>query len=656
MSSPDPKSQQLKSAISVVRGLVMDMVEEAGSGHVGTALSLAPLCQLLWTEFLKFDSSSPEWPDRDRVVLSSGHAVAVVYALLHLTGHDLEVGDLREFRRYGSRTPGHPELGTTPGIDLTTGALGQGFAAAVGMALAEAMLRARFGRELCDHRTYVIAGDGDMQEGLSHEAAALASFWGLDRLACIYNSNNVTLDGAASASMCEDVASRFTAYGWRVRNVDGSRDDLDSLREGLAWATEASGAPSMLIVRTVLGQGAATMAGDHRCHGSPLGTEEVGRTKRLIGIPEDEPFWIPPDILALCRARNRERAALRRDWERRLLDSGADLSGWLASELEWDWKESVAALHDSEEKELLSPRTASQRCLAQISARLPQLVAGAADIASGTGTVVPDTTDYSPQTPLGRRLRFGIREHGMIAAMTGMATHGGLLPVGGTYLAFSDYARPAMRLAGLMGSHMVMCLTHDGFDCAEDGPTHHAAEHLAALRTIPGVRVIRPADAHEVAQAWAVAITSKQPVALVLSREPVPRLSSTMSEGVRFGAFVLETDPDPHLVLIASGVEVHVGGPAAELLRAEGFRVRLVSAPCWELFEEQDLSYRQEVIPDDLPRFIIEAGISFGWAGRAEPTVSLSPNRTSGPAACLRSLNGLTPEAVAKRVSSSMRD
>ena len=647
-SSVDSGRDLDELAVAVVRGLVIDMVEEAGTGHPGTAMSLAPLLHVLLHQHLRCDPAEPSWADRDRLVLSCGHAVAVLYALLHLTGYPLTLDELRNFRKPCSTTPGHPEHRTTPGIDATTGPLGQGVAQAVGMALAESMLRARHGAGVCDHWTYVIAGDGDMQEGISHEAAALAGHWGLGRLVCIYDDNDVTLDGPASLSMSEDVGARFRAYGWRVRDLGTAGEDLAALREALSWARQDHGVPTLLTLHTRIGHPAPNMAGDVRCHGQPLGPQEARLTRAALRIPLDESFWIPKEVARFYRKGDREKSRARQAWERRQTGASATTkappapSVWIQPPNETLW----------EGRTLLSPRDASRICLRRISSDLPGVVVGSADITVGTGTDMADEPDYSATVPTGRQLRFGIREHGMAGIMCGLALHGGLLPVGGTYLAFSDYLRPALRLAALSGLPLVLCLTHDGLDCAEDGPTHHAPEHLAALRAMLGVRVLRPGDAGEVSAAWEFAVSAGVPVVMVLGRQPVPVLAARGAGGRVRGAYVLqdEAGSGPDAVLIGTGTEIHLCMQSAALLRERGHRIRVVSAPCWGLFDEQPESYRNDVLPAGIPRFAVEAGVAFGWVGRATPVAAVDQLGPSGPAAWLRTRYGLTADRIADSV------
>lgn len=626
----------------------MDMVQAAGSGHVGTALSLAPLFHVLWSDGLKYDPEQPNWSNRDRFVLSSGHAASVLYAVMHLAGFDISDQELRSFRRYGSRLPGHPELGLLPGIEMTTGMLGQGLAAAVGMASAEQSLRAKFGAGLCDHRTIVVVGDGDMQEGISHEVCSLAGHWQLEHLICIYNLNRVTLDGELALSNSEDVASRFDSYGWRVNVLGDIGEDPEAIRKAITVARQSDGRPTLVVMETVVGRPAATLTGDHCTHGMPLGHEEVLRTKAKIGLPADEEFWIPRGVLDHYRGYVARQAEARRNWQDRLESDPRkdEFLACLMGGFQWNMTDGTSGVWPSHE--LLSPRDASQTCISLVSRSIPSLVAGSSDITLGTGTRLPEEVDFSAATPAGRQFRFGVREHGMVGIMLGQACHGGLLPVGGTYLAFSDYLRPALRLAGMVQAHLVLCLTHDGFDCAEDGPTHHAPEHLAALRTIRGIRVLRPANASEVVQAWTYAVAAARPVVLVLSREPVALGTAEREPRLDLGAYTVSEDDDPQLVLVGSGVDLRTCAESADNLRERGYRVRVVSAPCWEIFEMQDWSYQNAVLPTGLPRIIVEAGIAFGWGGRGRFVAQMDETGHSGPADLLRAQNGLVVESVVK--------
>src|SRR5690606_38262041 len=493
VTSPDLEAQ----AISTIRGLAMDAPHAARSGHQGTAMALAPLAHVLWTRILTYDASDPEWPDRDRFVLSAGHASILLYSMLHLTGHGLTLEDLKAFRQWGSATPGHPERGHTAGVEVTTGPLGQGIANAVGMAIAERSLRARFGTDLVDHRTFCIAGDGDLSEGVSHEAASLAGHLGLGRLICVYDDNRITIDGTTDLALSDDAAKRFEAYGWHVLELGEAADDLDALEAGLRAAMAEEDRPSLVILRSHIAHPSPTKTDDPAAHGYALKDEEIREAKQVLGLPVDEPFYVPDDVLAWYREAGARGAEARAAWEKRLeaydgdravLDACFDatgLAGWTEALPRWEPGERVAT------------RVASGACLQALADVVPALVAGGADLTSHTVTGLAGHGVQSREEPGGRQLYFGIREHAMAAAMNGMALHGGVLPVGGTFLVFSDYCRPAIRLAALSRAKVIYAFTHDSVGVGEDGPTHQPIEHVASLRAIPDLLILRPADANE---------------------------------------------------------------------------------------------------------------------------------------------------------------
>lgn len=623
--------------IATARGLILDMVEERGQGHPGTALSLAPLFQVLFARTVRFDPDEPNWFDRDRLVLSSGHAAAVLYAYLSLAGHDLDLADLARYRRFGSRTPGHPERGRTPGVDATTGALGQGLGNAVGMALAESILRAEFSEQLCDHRTYVVVGDGDLQEGLSHEVLALAGHWGLDRLTCIYNSNDITLEGAAGIAMSEDVAQRFAAYGWHVIAL-ASGESIEDITAALESAARETERPTVVIMPTLIATPSPGATGSHAAHGAPLGTAETARTKAAMGLDPDVIFAVDELVADSGAGWSAAHRVRRARWSQRVAttDEGRRLASWLRCEIdEAAVAEKLSALL-AELPHEISPRTASQAILDVILDVVPFLVVGSADIAAGTGTVVRDEPRYTRAEP-SRHLAFGIREHGMAAIMTGVGIHGGLLPVGSTYLVFSDYLRPALRMACLAGVPMLLVLTHDGFDGAEDGPTHHAVEQVGALRTIPGLEVLRPADAAETVATWSRSLRATRPTCIVLSREPVRRLATSVVQSLE--AYVVDTDHVIDLSLVATGVDVHIAVAVAGLLRRDGMGCRVVSAPA---------GWVGDLPPG--PVFLVETGTTSSWDGRAVPVMPVVSLTESGSAEQLRVAAGIDAVTIATRI------
>jgi transketolase len=644
-----PDADLEKRAIDVIRGLAMDAPHAASSGHQGTAMALAPLAHVLWTRVMRYDAADPDWPDRDRFVLSAGHASILQYSMLHLTGFGLELDDLKQFRQWGSRTPGHPEVGHTRGIEVTTGPLGQGFGNAVGMAMAERWLAARFGPELFDHHTFVIVGDGDLSEGLSHEAASLAGHQRLDKLVVVYDDNRVTIDGHTDLSLSDDAALRFRGYGWNVDEIGEAAEDLDALEAALVRAKEHTGSPTLIILRSHIGHPSPTLTDSPKAHGLAFDDDTIREAKQVMGLP-DEPFHVPDDVLSLYRAAGERGRGDREDWEKRLaafageraaLDCCLDAEGLPG----WEQALPTFGLDDT-----LATRQASGKVLQALLDSVPGLVGGGADLTGNTGTAISDAGVMSADEPGGRQIFFGVREHGMAAIMNGMALHGGLLPVGGTFLVFSDYARGAVRLSALSGAKVIYSFTHDSVGVGEDGPTHQPVEHVAALRAVPGLSVIRPADANETVSAWRAAIGADGPTALILSRQSLPTLEGTSTEGVLKGAYVLvEPDETPAVCLVATGSEVHVCVEAARLLSADGVPARVVSMPSWNLFEAQSESYRDEILPTEVPTLAVEAGVSFGWERYADDSVSIDAFGHSAPGELVLQKLGFTPENVADR-------
>ncbi|HUR19107.1 MAG TPA: transketolase [Acidimicrobiales bacterium] len=643
-------SELEQRGINVIRGLAMDGPQKANSGHPGTAMALAPLAHVLWTRIMRHDPSQPDWPDRDRFVLSVGHASILLYSMLYLTGYELTLDDLKAFRQWGSKTPGHPEVHHTKGVEVTTGPLGQGFANAVGMGVAERWLRARFGPETCDHHTFVMCSDGDLQEGVSHEAASLAGHLGLGRLVYVYDDNHITIDGPTELSYSDDVPKRFEAYGWHVDDVGEIANDTEALEEAVRRAMAVEDRPSMIVLRSHIGYPSPKYTDTAAAHGNPLGDEEIRVTKEILGLPPEETFWVPDDVLDMYRQCIPRGQALRKDWETRLSAWGGDrkqldacldgrgLSGW----------ESQLPTFEAGTK--MATRKASGACVNAIADVVPGLLAGGADLTDNTGTFLKDQGVQSAADPGGRLIHFGIREHGMGAIMNGAALHGGVVPVGGTFFIFSDYMRPAVRLAALSEAKVVYSWTHDSVGLGEDGPTHQPIEHIAAMRAMQGLRVIRPADANETAHAWRVVIESNGPTALLLSRQDLPVLEGTAerADDVARGAYVISAGgDDPDILLIGTGSEVHVCLAAAEELSAAGVTARVISMPSWELFEEQDESYQEEVIPPELPALAVEAGSSFGWERWALDSVSIDRFGASAPGKVALENLGFTPANVA---------
>ncbi len=612
--------------INTIRTLAMDAVQKANSGHPGAPMGLAPAAYTLWTKILKHNPKNPGWQDRDRFILSAGHASMLLYSLLYLTGYDLALEDIRNFRQWGSRTPGHPELGCAPGVETTTGPLGQGFSNAVGMALAERHLAAVFNRpgyEIVDHHTYVMCGDGDLMEGVSSESASLAGHLGLSRLICLYDNNRITIEGSTALTFTEDVALRFKAYNWHVIELDDG-NDIEAILAAIEEAKEEKERPSLISIRTHIAYGSPNKQDSSSAHGEPLGEEEVRLTKRNLGWPSEELFFIPEEVKESCRKCIERGAEAEFRW-RTMFDSYQKSYPELAAK--WNdfmtgkpGEDRYAGLPDfSASDGPMATRAASGKVLNRIAENMPNIIGGSADLAPSNKTIIASSRDFQKDAHDGRNIRFGVREHAMGAILSGIALHRGLIPFGGTFLVFSDYMRPSIRLAALMGLPVIYVFTHDSIAVGEDGPTHQPVEHLFTLRSIPGLIVIRPADATETVWAWRQAVAvSGHPVALVLSRQKLPILDRTRygsAKGLEKGAYIL-SDPEgkPDIIIIGTGSEVHICLEAAEILSEKGIAARVVSMPSWELFERAPGEYRDSVLLPDIPvRLAVEAGVREGW-------------------------------------------
>src|ERR1700733_3499751 len=653
----DPRLVEL--GINVIRGLAMDAPERADSGHSGTAMALAPLAHVLWTRIMHYDPRDPKWPDRDRFLLSCGHACILQYAMLHLTGYDLSLEDLREFRQWGSRTPGHPEYHHTAGLEVTTGPLGQGFANAVGLALAERWVRTTFGSEVCDHRTFVIASDGCIMEGISHEAASLAGHLGLGRLLAVYDDNHITIDGPTELAYGDDPVERFEAYGWRVRYLGEMANDVDGLeaaiREALDFPADGPDAkPNLLVLRSHIGWPSPHLTDTAKAHGSPFGEAEIRATKEILGLPPDQTFWIPDEVRDFYGVEVGRGAQERAAWEERFAAWAGDRTAWDAAQAGHGlpgWDDDLPRFEAGTE---LATRHALNQCIDATVDKLPGLIAGSADLTGNNGVKLADAEALEAGTPGGRQLHFGIREHGMGAVMNVLAQHGGVLPVGGTFFVFSDYMRPAVRLASMTGCHVVYSWSHDSIGLGEDGPTHQPIEHLASLRAMPGVSLIRPADANETAQAWRLAVEAERPIGLILTRQDIPVLADTARlapEGVGRGAYVL-VEPEggpPEIVLAGSGSEVQHCLVAAATLATDGVRARVVSFPSWDRFAAQTDDYRASVFPAGVPVLSIEAGPTFGGDRYADGAIGIDHFGASAPGAIAMEEFGFTAEHVVER-------
>ncbi len=654
---------------NAIRALTMDAVEAAHSGHPGMPMGAAEIATVLWLDFLAHDPTRPDWPNRDRFILSAGHGCMLLYSLLHLTGYPrMTLDEIERFRQWGSLTPGHPEAGLTPGVEVTTGPLGQGFANAVGMAMAERLLAARFNRpgfDVVDHWTWVIAGDGDLMEGISYEAASLAGHLGLGKLVVFYDDNQVSIDGPTSLAFTEDVTGRFEALGWHVLDVDGH--DMAALRRATQEARAAQGKPTLIRCHTRLARGAPGVEGQAKAHGAPLGADEVRRAKEAMGWPVEPSFYVPPTLYEWMAHRRTQWAATREAWEAKLTEwkrahpeLGREWDAWQRGELPEDLAERLPSF---ETGAAVATRKASGAVIAAVAEAVGNLVGGSADLTGSNNTRIPSAPAVSRNEWAGRNIHFGVREHAMAAACNGMARHGGLRPFCGTFLQFSDYMRPAVRLAGLSGYPTIFVWTHDSILLGEDGPTHQPVEHLAALRAIPNLVVLRPADARETAAAWLVALErSDGPTGLCLTRQGVPVLAETAARalhGVPRGAYVLWEAAEagqPDVVVLASGSEVHVALEAARTAAAKGLAMRVVSFPSWELFAAQPEEYRREVLgPPGTARVVVEAGVRQGWqqwAGERAAYVTVERFGASAPARVLAEKYGLTPANVAAAIES----
>jgi transketolase len=661
-TKPSVETDQL--AVNTIRTLSMDAVQAANSGHPGMPMAMAPAAYVLYQRVMRQNPSNPDWPDRDRFVLSAGHGSMLLYAVLHLAGYDLSLDELKSFRQWGSLTPGHPErdrVHVTPGVEVTTGPLGQGFANGVGMAIAERFLRDRWGGEVMDHHVFAICSDGDLMEGVASEAASLAGHLALGRLVYLYDDNSISLDGPAGLSFSENVPARFEAYGWHVQTVEDA-NDLDALEAAVRAGIAEGERPSLISVKSVIAWPSPNMQNTSKAHGAPLGEDEVRATKEVLGWDPDAHFLVPDEVREAFALAAQRGAAEEAAWQERL-------EKWRAADdaraLEWDraWEgKPLDGLADAlpafnpEETEKMATRSAGGKVMAAFAASVPTMIGGAADLSESTKTEFPGEGDFSSSKPA-RNIRFGVREHGMGSAVNGMAAHGGIVrPYGSTFLQFADYMRGAIRLSALMDLPVAWVFTHDSVGLGEDGPTHQPVEHFAALRAIPGLTVFRPGDAGETSEAWRVIIQDLSgPACLILSRQDLPVLDRSVYgavDGVARGAYVLAEAEggNPAAIVAATGSEVWVALEARDKLEADGVATRVVSMPSWELFADQDDEYRGSVLPAGVPKVSVEAGISQGWERWVDACVSIERFGASAPGATVLKKLGITPAAVADRV------
>jgi transketolase len=658
------ETQQL--CVDTIRTLAMDAVQKANSGHPGLPMGMAPAAFLLYRHVMKHDPADPEWPDRDRFILSAGHGSMLQYAVLHLSGYDLSLDDLKSFRQWNSKTPGHPERDrhiVIPGVEVTTGPLGQGFANGVGMAIAEAYLRDHYGPEVQNHRIYAIVSDGDLMEGIASEAASLAGQLGLGRIVYLYDDNDISLDGPTSLSFDrENVTQRFEAYGWHVSQVDDA-NDLVALQAAIAAAEQVEDRPSIIRVKSVIGYPSPNKSGKSAAHGAALGEDEVAATKTVMGWDPEKKFYVPDEVYAAFSVKE-EGARRRAEWQERFeawrAEDPARAEEW---DFAWDGRplpgaaEALAAIEWDKPK--LATRVAGSKAMAVFEEYTPTMIGGAADLTESTKTIFPSSERFTAEKP-GRNVFFGVREHGMGGAVNGMAGHGGIVcPYGSTFLQFADYMRGAIRLSALMGLHVAWVFTHDSVALGEDGPTHQPVEHIAALRAIPGLVVLRPADATETAEAWRVILEDLEgPAVMALSRQDLPVLDRDSGEyapvsGVGRGAYVLVDADDAQATIVATGSEVSTALEARDELDVP---VRVVSMPSWELFEQQDEAYQQEVLPIDMPTVSVEAGVRLGWERYADSSVSIDRFGASAPGGEVLEKLGITAANVAQHVRELLED
>jgi len=660
-------------AVNTIRVLSIDAVQKANSGHPGLPMGAAPMAYALWMRHLRHNPANPHWANRDRFILSAGHGSMLIYSLLHLTGYDLSIDELKNFRQWGSKTPGHPEYHLTPGVETTTGPLGQGSANAVGFALAEAYLASYFnrpGHEIVNHYTYAIVSDGDLMEGISAEASSLAGTWGLGKLIYLYDSNDITLDGTTNMTFTEDVAARYQAYGWHTVTV-ANGNDIDAIDAAIREAQSVTDRPSLITVKTIIGYGSPNKQGTSKAHGSPLGADEVKLVKQGFGWAEED-FVIPGDALEHFRSSLENGAAWEQAWNTKFAayreaypDLAAEFERVMAGELPAGWDGEIPVF-GTEKK--IATRNASGQVLNAIAKHIPTMIGGDADLAESTKTIIKDAAHTGYNKAAARNVRFGVREHAMGAIVNGLALHGGIIkPYSATFLTFSDYMRPTIRLGGLMGIKTIYVFTHDSIGLGEDGPTHQPVEHTMSLRLIPNVYTFRPADANETAGAWRAAMLADRPSVLIFTRQDLPVLTgdgiggvSAIHEGVSRGGYVLaQNSAAPSVILLASGSEVHIAHEAYTALANEGVNVRLVSLPCWELFNAQPPAYQESVLPSSVrARVSIEAGVTTGWqryVGLDGIAVGIDKFGASAPYQRVYQEYGLTPQAVIDAARKVMR-
>ena len=644
--------------INTLRFLAVDMVEAANSGHPGLPLGAAPMAHVLWSRFLNHNPRNPDWFNRDRFILSAGHGSALLYGLLHLHGYDLALDELKNFRQWGSKTPGHPENGLTPGVECTSGPLGQGFAMGVGMAMTEKFLAEKYNRSgfnIIDHYTYAIVSDGDLMEGVSSEASSLAGHWGMGKLIYLYDSNRISIEGSTDLAFTEDVKSRFRSYGWQVVNVDDGTD-LDAIEQAISGARQDADHPSLVMIRTNIGYGSPKQD-DASAHGAPLGPKAAQATREKLDWPAEPSFYIPDEVSDFHARRLESLASKEKEWKDLLEAYGTEhtelansLTGVMAGELPEAWRETIPTFSTDEGP--LATRSASGQTLNRLAEKIDNFIGGSADLSPSNMTVLSEKETFGLNGDWGPNIHFGVREHAMAAICNGAALHGGVVPYAGTFLVFADYMRPALRLAAIMQTKTIFIFTHDSIGVGEDGPTHQPIEHIMALRAIPGLTVLRPADANETALAWQTALETNGPVAMLLTRQKLPVINPVMTaDEFSRGAYILsDSDAVPDVVLVATGSEVALAMASKEALETDNLSIRVVSMPSWELFESQPEGYRLELFPPDVQTLAIEAGITQGWQKYTDNVMGLDHFGASAPGWVVFEKLGFTVDNVVERI------
>ena len=644
--------------INTIRILSAEAVQKAKSGHPGTPMALAPLAYILWSKHLKHNPLNPKWLDRDRFVLSCGHASMLLYSMLHLTGYDLSLKDIKNFRQWNSKTPGHPEFRHTSGVETTTGPLGQGIGNAVGMAIAEEMLAKKFNKsefKIVDHHTYAIVSDGDLMEGVSHEAASLAGHLKLGKLITFYDDNNITIDGETNLSFSEDIKKRFEAYGWHVQKIENGNEDLEGISKAIDNSKKETNKPSLIIVKTIIAYGSPNKRNTASAHGAPLGEDEINLAKKELGWPYEESFYVPNEVKTEFNKYKEKGRKSEKEWnnffneyKKKFPDLAKEWDNFHSGKLLKGWEKDLPSFSSDEKP--LATRKSSGAVLNSIASKIPNLVGGSADLHPSTNTYFKEFKAFSSRERDGRNFHYGIREHAMGAIQNGIALHGGFIPLCSTFLVFSDYMRPPIRLAAIMGIRSIFVYTHDSVGVGEDGPTHQPVEQVAVLRAIPDNVVLRPADGNEVREAWKIAVEREEgPTCIILTRQSVPNLKGTEKNNVSKGAYILEeTNSKPDLILIATGSEVSLAVEAKKELEKEN-SVRVVSLPSWELFEDQDKRYKEKILPKDVKKMSIEAGISQGWEKYSDKQISIEKFGASAPGNIVLENYGFNVDNVVKQ-------